>query len=393
MKNKSYLVVTMLCGIILILFFVSFTKKDKQPAIIGKKVAATVKKPVIIGYVGGYRGLIHTDSIDVSRLSIINYAFVDIKDNRAWLHNRTDDSNLRRLVELKAKNPDLKIIISIGGWTWSKHFSDAVLTDTATKNFAASAVAIVEKYKLDGVDIDWEYPGLIGDSNVYRPEDKQHYTTLFKQLRHQLDSLGKIKHQPYFVTLAAGASTEFLEHSEMGKVQQYVDFINLMTYDFTDVTDTVIIHHTNLYASPGAPKQRSADIAVKQFMEAGVPAAKLVMGIAFYGHAAEVRTADNHGLNRKVVKRVPLGGFTYINDSLVNKRGYVRYWDSAAKAPYLYNAERKIFISYDDEESVTDKCNYVTQHGLGGVMFWEYNNDKKEYLLKTIAGVFKYGNR
>ena len=383
----------MLCGIILILFFVSFTKKDKQPAIIGKKVAATVKKPVIIGYVGGYRGLIHTDSIDVSRLSIINYAFVDIKDNRAWLHNRTDDSNLRRLVELKAKNPDLKIIISIGGWTWSKHFSDAVLTDTATKNFAASAVAIVEKYKLDGVDIDWEYPGLIGDSNVYRPEDKQHYTTLFKQLRHQLDSLGKIKHQPYFVTLAAGASTEFLEHSEMGKVQQYVDFINLMTYDFTDVTDTVIIHHTNLYASPGAPKQRSADIAVKQFMEAGVPAAKLVMGIAFYGHAAEVRTADNHGLNRKVVKRVPLGGFTYINDSLVNKRGYVRYWDSAAKAPYLYNAERKIFISYDDEESVTDKCNYVTQHGLGGVMFWEYNNDKKEYLLKTIAGVFKYGNR
>jgi len=76
-------------------------------------------------------------------------------------------------------NPDLKILISIGGWTWSKNFSDAVLTDTSTRNFALSAVDIVSKYDLDGIDIDWEYPGMIGDSNVYRPEDKQHYTALF----------------------------------------------------------------------------------------------------------------------------------------------------------------------------------------------------------------------
>ncbi len=94
-------------------------------------------KPVIIGYVGGFRGLIATDSIDVWRLSHINYAFVDVKDNRAWLHNEaTDTINLRKLSELKKINPDLKILISIGGWTWSKNFSDAVLTDTSTQNFA-----------------------------------------------------------------------------------------------------------------------------------------------------------------------------------------------------------------------------------------------------------------
>src|SRR5437867_9650716 len=101
-------------------------------------------KPVIIAYVGGYRGLIGTDSIDVWRLSHINYAFVDIKDNRAWLHNEGWDTiNLRKLSELKKINPDLKILISIGGWKWSKNFSDAVLTDTSNKNFASSAVAIV----------------------------------------------------------------------------------------------------------------------------------------------------------------------------------------------------------------------------------------------------------
>jgi chitinase len=134
-------------------------------------------KPVIIGYVGGFRGLIATDSIDVWRLSHINYAFVDIKDNRAWLHNEaTDTVNLRKLSELKKIKPDLKILISIGGWSWSKNFSDATLTDTSTRNFALSAVDIVSKYNLDGIDIDWEYPGMIGDSNVYRPRRQ---TTLY----------------------------------------------------------------------------------------------------------------------------------------------------------------------------------------------------------------------
>src|SRR6185295_4583192 len=149
-------------------------------------------KPVIIGYVGGFCGLIATDSIDVWRLSYINYAFVDIKDNRAWLHNEaTDTVNLRKLSELKKINPDLKILISIGGWTWSKNFSDATLTDSSTKNFVLSAVDIVSKYNLDGIDIDWEYPGMIGDSNMFRPEDKQHYTNLFKELREGLDNLSQ----------------------------------------------------------------------------------------------------------------------------------------------------------------------------------------------------------
>src|SRR6476469_6035054 len=133
MEKKISITINFLFCIVSITALLSFTTQKN--------------KPVIIAYVGGFRGLVHTDSIDVWRLSHINYAFVDIKDNRAWLHNEaTDTVNLRKLSELKSQNPNLKILISVGGWTWSKNFSDATLTDTSTKSFALSAVDIVSKY-------------------------------------------------------------------------------------------------------------------------------------------------------------------------------------------------------------------------------------------------------
>src|SRR3569833_1174998 len=113
-------------------------------------------KYAIIGYVGGYRGLIDTTMVHASKLTVINYAFVDVQHNRAWLTNRkTDTINLRYLTSLRKKSPGLKIVISIGGWTWSKNFSDAVLSDTSRQAFAASAVSLVRQYNLDGIDIDW----------------------------------------------------------------------------------------------------------------------------------------------------------------------------------------------------------------------------------------------
>jgi len=376
MKNKILLILPLLFCAVLITTSFSPAKK---------------KKPVVIAYVGGFRGLVSTDSINIRRLSHINYAFVDVKDNRAWLHNEaTDTINLRKLSELKLQKPDLSILISLGGWSWSKNFSDAVLTDTSTKNFANSSIDIVAKYNLDGVDIDWEYPGMIGDNNKFRAEDKEHYTLLFKYLREGLDSLNRITHRKYFLTTAVGASQSYIDHTEMDKVQQYADYINLMSYDYKGGRDTLSGHHTNLYTSPDDISQESADKSMKAFIAAGVPPGKLVMGIAFYGKAWQMQSDDNNGLFRKTEKFVRGGGFTYLKDSLINKNGFVRYWDDKSGAPYLFNKEKKIFITYDDEKSVKDKCKYVKDHDLGGVMFWEYSSDKKEYLLKTIADKFNY---
>ncbi len=123
--------IMIITGVIISIFFLSATDAKKPRK----------KKPVIIAYVGGFRGIAEIDSLNPNKLSHINYAFVDVKDNRAWLHNlATDIVNFRRLNELKKQNKDLKILISMGGWTWSKNFSDAVLTDTSTHAFAYSCI-------------------------------------------------------------------------------------------------------------------------------------------------------------------------------------------------------------------------------------------------------------
>ncbi len=347
---------------------------------------------VVIAYVGGFRGLLNADSIQVEKLTHINYAFVDIRDGKAWLHNEHNDTtNFRRLTAARSRNPALRILISIGGWSWSKHFSDAVLTDSSRAIFAASATAIVAEYGLDGVDIDWEYPGMQGDHNTFRAEDKQHYTLMFKALRESLDSLGRVTGKTYQVTTAVGSSEEYVQHTAMDSAQRWLDFVNVMSYDFSEGGDSLSGHHTNLLTSPGDPYHRSTDDAVKAFEAAGVPRSKLVIGIAFYGHGWKMKTDDNHGLYRPSAGPFRVGsGYTYIKDSLVDQKGYHHYWDRKAKASWLYQPQEKIFISYDDERSVEAKCKYAEKNQLAGVMFWEYFADRKGYLLEEIDRTLKH---
>jgi chitinase len=348
---------------------------------------AQPKNHVVIGYVGGYHGIIDTTLVDAKKLTHINYAFVNVKDNRAWLTNiKTDTTNFKNLLKLKKVNPDLKILISIGGWSWSKNFSDAVLTDTSRNAFAASAVEITRKYNLDGVDIDWEYPNDIGAGNVYRQEDKQNFTLMFKAIRKELDKLEKETGKKLFLTAAVGGFKRFTEHTEMGKVAKYLNYVNLMTYDYFQDSLGIAVHHTNLYASKKYNAPDNAAKAVGDFMAAGVPANKLVMGLAFYGRSSRVIDTASNGVGTKTDGKMPAGGYTFIKDSLVNNAasGFKYYRDNDAAAPYLFNPSSRQFISYEDEWSIKNKCDYVNKKGMAGVMFWEYSEDRKEYLLNEI---------
>lgn len=341
-------------------------------------------KPIVLAYVGGFRGLVNTDNMAAEKLTHINYAFVDVRKNRAWLHNlATDSTNFKRLNQLKLRNPDLKILISIGGWAWSENFSDAVVSDTGRVAFAASAVDIVREYQLDGIDIDWEYPGMKGEDNVFRPEDRENFTLLFKSLREQLTSLKQQTSKNYLVTTALPGFDAIFTHTDMAKAQQYLDYVNVMSYDFF-TGGPQAGHHTNLYASGKVANETSGDRAVKLYEKAGVPTEKLVLGIAFYGRAWQLQTGNPKAHPRTITKVERGGGYTFIRDSLLTNPAYKRYWDRKAKAPYLYNADLKRFVSYDDEESVKAKCRYVKKHGLAGVMFWEYFSDPKDYLLSEI---------
>ena len=337
-----------------------------------------------MGYVPGFRGALDQLSIDASKLTHINYAFVDVQDGKAWLTNReTDTVNFRILNKLKEVNPDLRILISIGGWTWSGNFSDANLTRVSRSGFAKSSVGIVKDYDLDGVDIDWEYPGQIGDNNVFRPEDRQNYTLMFKAIRKELDRLSKTTGKNYELTTAVGGNISYIEHTEMERVAKYVDYVNLMTYDFYTSGDTAG-HHSNLYPPEDYEKDASADKSVHLFLNAGVPAEKLVLGVPFYGRSWIMKSADKHGINMPVESGARGGGYTYIKDSLVNQKGFIRYWDENAKAPYLFNNETNQLVTYDDEESVKLKCEYVIDNHLAGMMFWQYASDSSEYLLDAM---------
>lgn len=356
--------------------------------LLGTSSAQKKNKYIVNGYVGGYRGLVNVEEIDAQKLTHINYAFVDVKDSLAYLTNlKTDSTNFRKLNELKKINPDLKIVISLGGWSWSENFSDAVLTPSSRKLFAKSCVDIVRQYNLDGVDIDWEYPAMKGEEgNVYRPEDKQNFTLMFKEIRTELDKLEKERNQKYLLTAAVGGSKSFVNNTEMAKVAKILDYILIMTYDYGGKT---VNHHTNLYPSKGLENGSSAHKSVIDFMEAGVPASKIGLGAAFYGKSREAETNINNGLNQPQVipsKAVAgqSGGFEKLKNEFINKNGYKRFWDKHAKAPYLFNPEKKVFITYDDEKSIKMKVKYVKQKKLAGIFFWEYFNDPKENLLNII---------
>ena len=235
------------------------------------------------------------------------------------------------------------------------------------------------------IDIDWEYPNDIGAGNVFRPEDKHNYTLMFEALRRELDSIEHSTGNPMLLTAAVGGFKRFTRNTEMDQVQRYLNYVNLMTYDYAHDSLGMAVHHANLYASKAYHTANSADKAVADFIAAGVPANKLVMGLAFYGHSHWVANATHNGLGMKTNGPARGGGYTYIKDSLeLTGRGFKRYRDRSAAAPYLFNPSTKQFVTYEDEWSIRKKCSYVKQKGLAGVMFWEYTEDQKEYLLNVV---------
>jgi chitinase len=304
-----------------------------------------------------------------------------------------DAANFATLVGLKQQNPSLQVLVSVGGWTWSGNFSDTVLTRVSRRRFIDSVVEFVDRYKLDGLDIDWEYPGMIGDNNRFRPEDKRNYTLVIQELRARFNVEQRKLGRPLLLSVAAGSSTDFIAHTELGRVQRYLDSVNLMAYDYYEPdSDKITGNHAPLYTDPADPKRASSDQSVKEFERAGVPPRKIVLGVPFYGHVwGNVPPAD-HGLFQPGTQ-VPNAFANYGNivSNMLNQ-GFTRYWDAAASVPYLYSEQKREFVSYEDTESLALKCAYIRRKGLGGVMFWEYNGDPTGALLNTINTAF-YGDR
>ncbi|MGN1345265.1 MAG: glycoside hydrolase family 18 protein [Eubacteriales bacterium] len=323
------------------------------------------------------RYLPQVDEHDLSVLDIINIAFGHVKES-ALSYDRPETAS--EIARLHARKPDLKILLSIGGWG-AGGFSIMARTADGIAKFTASCVEAVKTYGLDGIDLDWEYPTIDSAGIDADPSDRQNFTRLLRSLRSALDAAYPDGHK--MLTIAAGAGQYYINAVEIPEIVPVLDYVSLMTYDMRGV-GVPTGHHTALYGSP------SADEMVRLFHDAGVPREKLVIGAAFYSRKwTNIPEGGTHGLGQRCDdpedKTSGLWGPGYADlvENYINKNGYTAYRENGAA--YLYNETERVFISYDDEESVAAKARYAAENGLYGVMYWEHSCDPTRRLMDALG--------
>jgi chitinase len=234
----------------------------------------------------------------------------------------------------------------------------------------------------DGIDIDWEYPGACGATCNYRPEDTVNFTALLAEFRTQLDAVDS----SLLLTIAGPASEDYYSQIELDQIHSYLDWINLMTYDFHGGWEPngPTNHHANLYPSPCDPPDSaiSADTSVRGYLDAGVPANKLTLGLPFYGRGWASVPDINNGLCQGA-GRLPRGTWEKgVEDfEVLEAKGYPGFWDPVAQAHWIYDG--RTFWTYDNADSVARKMAYIRDASLRGVMFWELSGDDPEGSLIT----------
>ena len=325
------------------------------------------KLNVIAYYSGHYSDV---EGYPIEKLTHIIYCFAHLKGNRIYVDSKTDSNTLSKLVSLKSRNPNLKILVALGGWGGCKTCSPVFSTAAGRDEFAASTKELLDYFNADGIDIDWESPVIKGfEGHPYSPDDKNNFTELVKALRKALGSFKEI-------SFACNGLMECLENSyAWNDLIPYVDRVNLMTYDLVNSRNKSTGHHTPLNST--SFQRESTDNSVRYLDSLGFPKNKIVIGAAFYSRIFEGVDSINHGLNRPGKFK---GFLTYqkLLPQLKVKNGFEAYWDDEAKAAYAYSASKKLFATFDNERSIVLKTSYAAEKGLNGIMFWELSQDKKK---------------
>jgi chitinase len=301
--------------------------------------------------------------------------------------------NFHQIVQLKARHPQLKVLVALGGGEWSRFFSAGAATPAKRSALVASCIDLYLRGNLpmldghggkgaaagifDGIDLDWEHPG---------PQDKANFTLLLEEFRRQLDALGKEAAKPakhYLLTAAVNSTADKMRYVDPAAYSRSLDWINLMTYDFHGAWKAKgpTGFQSNLYADPasGDPSPLSVDTGVRRFLDAGVPARKIVVGVPFYARGWSGVTATNNGLYQAA--QGPAQGF---------EEGAEQYSTIAARAlPSFYHPVTRqlwtfadgVFWTYDDPRVIREKADYARERGLGGMMSWSLDQDDAGFAL------------
>lgn len=400
------------------------------PAAAAQDQAQPQKEYMNVGY--AFRRGLDIEDLDLSKITHLNYSFglvynnevppdpnaelnpdcvtPDVAPGSPLLHTiylpTKVKNDLKKLPELKKeKNPDLKVMLSVGGYN-ARGFSDAAATETARQRFAQSCKQVIDEYQLAGIDLDWEYPTIDWANIKTRPQDPQNFTLLLQAVR---DAIGPDK----LLSIAGSANVNFSsEWTEFEKVVELVDFINIMTYDFQYGT---CYYGSPLYASTkwlttNAEDEYNADMAIQRYIEMGCPPEKINMGLAFAavtlpdalrkdgGWDVIEQNLTNCGFltDRKTpaLKKVKdyLENKTYVHkneDGTETTYRFDKKWDASAQTSYIatydQNGKELFVLSYIEPQGLTAKTDYVKKYGLGGTMFWEFGSDYGNLLTSQIA--------
>ncbi|MBC1501324.1 chitinase [Listeria weihenstephanensis] len=463
MKKVTKRVISVVSVLLLVVsLFASSVLGNVGNSSVKAKAASTTETRNVMYYgdwsIWGGEGQFYPKDIPAEQLTHLNFAFLDFDSNGNLKFTDKDAAVgapvgqdgvqwgganagiLNALQDLRAKNPNMKIGVSIGGWSKSGDFSAIGENATARANFVSNVMKFIKYTNMDFVDLDWEYPASVRAADLVdnkndegtpnaKPADKQNYITLLQDLRTALDKQGVDVKKKYELTVALPAAQSTLANGvDVEKLFNIVDFANIMTYDMNGAWTPNSAHHTALYGNPADPNYNdgfSVDQTVKYLKSKGAASNKIVVGAAFYTRgwnkvaagtsttqpglfqAAEKNNKDadlgaTYGAPNEKALATGDGGraggvwaYKSIDALKAKSPTLVEYWDDVAKAPYLYSKTTGEFYTYDNVRSIAEKAKYVKDNNLGGMISWMQSQDKettstkRDELTKTIKqGLF-----
>lgn len=326
--------------------------------------------------------------IPAASLTHLLYCFADIKTDTgevvlsdAWsdeqIHYDGDSwdeggnnlyGNFKAIHKLKQQHRQLKVLISIGGWSYSSRFAPVAGDGNKLNTFVDSAVKLVRDYGLDGLDIDWEYPS--------NDAEAAQYVTLLRMLRQGLDQLASELGSgcpPFQLTIAAPAGLEQAQRLRIREMDPLLTFWNIMSYDLSGSWDSTANHHAALYGSnPSAPNVHAT---FQFYLSAGIPPSKLVMGMPLYGRAFEHTKGPGHSFKGVGKGSYEDGTWDYKDLPLQGSR---EIYEDQIVAASCFDETKGKFVTYDNQQSACAKVQYIHANGLGGAMWWELSGDHRD---------------
>lgn len=364
-------------GVLILLFFAGCHDDDYEKGIWSPESGANLSPKVdgrIVGtYVTWYETEDNKSIPDANYFTHLFYAFAELYIDANGVYQgfklQGSESRFSTIVNLKKKNPDLKISIAFSHTVENPDnkqaggFSLLAKSDEYRKAFANDCKAFLEEWGIDGVDMDWEFPGLSWSGHAADPAvDVQNHVLLMRQLRETLGNRYLLTYAGY-VRDKQQVSGGW-RYIDIAAVEPYVDFVNIMTYDM----DEAPRHQSAL---EDASAYWDCKRAVKSYIDAGVPANKLVLGIPFYGRISFSSSPGSINYN-KIVK-LDTGEYKIDN------------WDNNASVPYVTTADGKYYCGYDNERSIAIKGEWMLSQGMRGMMYWDYNGDDTKGTLRTAV--------